>query len=117
MASIFSLIGPAKIVAKVIEHRFPGSCKTLISELDKAQHDPHILRFRIKQIQDLWNEKKDCFSSSEVATIETNAGLDISDLDISDYSDAIDAMDTADTAVDVVVEGATSVLEWLSDIF
>jgi len=84
MADVFSLVGPAKVLAKAIESKFLGTCTDMIDGLDHIQHDPHVAMYRIKQVQNKWKEVKSSFSESEQSDIESDMGLNVSDVDMSD---------------------------------
>lgn len=117
---IANLIIPAKAIAKFIEHRFPGTCTDLIADLDRASISPTVMKHRVDNLKQLWDDHKDDFSQSEVSELSTTAGFDITNSSTWDsFFDTSDIADATTTAVDVVnaTDTGRGILDFILDLF
>lgn len=116
---ITNLIGPAKVIATLIEKKFPGTCGDIISDLDKAQHSPTRIHQSINNLKDLWNKYKDSFSEQEIQEISSSSSFNLSDpstwKNFNYFLPADDVSNTADAFADTATETATEVAGTIAD--
>lgn len=72
-------LGTIKIIAKAIEYKFPGSCTDLIKALDDASQHPAYIKYRMKEVQDKWDDYKEKFSDKEISELSDKTDIDLSD--------------------------------------
>lgn len=72
-------LGTIKLIAKAIEYKFPGSCTDLIKALDDASQHPAYIKYRMKEVQDKWDDYKDKFSDKEISELSDKTDFDLSD--------------------------------------
>lgn len=100
-----SIIRSAKVIAKVIESKSPGTCTEIIKDLDKASTHPVLVKQRVENLKELWNTHKTDFTESEIYALSSEAGFDLSDSSTWDsFIDSMCIMETMTGAVDKVAE-------------
>ena len=135
--TISSLILAAKAIARVIEHKAPGTCTSILKDLDKVSIHPFVVRQRVDSLKHHWEKYHDLFTSSETAELSTTVGFEVADpstwdsfFDFSEVAattaDVVDTVSTASeiasTATDVAdaadaAESAGGLLSILADLF
>lgn len=108
---ITGIIGTAKVIAKMIESKFPGTCTGIIKDLDKASIHPVLIKQRVENLRDLWNNYKDAFAKHEVDALSAKAGFDLSDP--STWDSFLDSTSIAETVTDIAdsVSDGTDVVD------
>lgn len=114
--TISTLIAAAKAIAKVIEYKSPGTCTTILRDLDKTSMHPAVIKQRVDSLKHLWEKYKDTVTPSETSELSSSVGFDVSDP--STWDSFFDFSDIASTTVDVVdaVSDATDVASTATDI-
>lgn len=69
-----------KNIAKLIETKYPGTCRDLIEAIDKIEKHPIFISIRAKGIMSKWENIKEWYSQKEdIAEKEKETLFDISD--------------------------------------
>lgn len=111
-------LGSLKMIAKVIEAKRPGTCTTLIRELDEVNQKPEYIRYRLALLKDKWDMIKDSLSTHEIHDITDSVGWDISDP--NNWSSILDNIENASSTVDTVETSSgiiSDIISFIHDIF
>ena len=110
--NVSRIIGITKVIAKAIEKKSPGSCSGIIKDLEKASNHPLVIKQRIDELKEFWNNHKGefTFTESEINAISEEAKFDLSDPSKWDsFLGIMNVPETITGGVDTIVEVGNAV--------